>query len=123
MRKVTAKSFTNAVNFYPDLIEGYKNLSVAEWMQEGGYTADEPEIWQALRHFYDPTKPQRAWLADPHAGLYASAWYWGTAKYGDPQMDAITWAIEGPAKNGQPANEYSWERGRVGRDEVGRRKG
>ena len=112
MRKVQAKSFTNAANFYPDMTEGYKNLSLGEWLQEGGYTADEPEIWQALRHFYDPTKPQRPWLADPHAGLYATAWYWGTKKYGDPQMDAITWAIEGPAKNGQPANEYSWEKAR-----------
>ncbi len=25
------------------------------WMIEGGYTADEPESYMALRHFYDPT--------------------------------------------------------------------
>ena len=24
------------------------------WITEGGYTADEPEIYMSLRHFYDP---------------------------------------------------------------------
>ncbi|MFA6316424.1 MAG: hypothetical protein WC943_03325 [Elusimicrobiota bacterium] len=34
------------------------------WIVEGGYTADEPEAYMALRHFYDPKNKAEPYLTD-----------------------------------------------------------
>ena len=109
-RKLTGQSFGNTGLFYSDLTTVNKALTWSQWLMEGGYTADEPELWQALRHFYDPTRPSAPWLSDRHAGLYSATWKVGSKVYADPKMDAITWAVTGPARNGQPENAFSWKK-------------
>ena len=37
--------------------EGKMELSVKNWIIQGGVYADEPEVMNSLRHFYDPTQP------------------------------------------------------------------
>ncbi len=39
--------------------EGKTNQPFSWWVYEGGFSADEPETWQALRHFYDPCSLSR----------------------------------------------------------------
>jgi hypothetical protein len=62
-----------------------------DWIIHGGYSCDEPEAYQALRHFYDPT------------GIDGGANYLTDIKYeyflskavgANPQIDAIEWALE-----------------------------
>lgn len=104
---------------FTDWIADNKRMRVASrsykyhmWIERGGYTADEPELWQAMRHFYDPTASETKYLTDfKDWGLWLTnmigSWVLGRA----PQMDAVTWAITGPAKNGFRVNDYCWQRG------------
>jgi hypothetical protein len=84
----------------------------AWWVEEGGFTADEPESFMALRHFYDPlargvdakTGKKAAYLTDA-LDPYFSPLLMGP----NPQMDAKTWAVsESPYSflEGQGALEY-----------------
>jgi hypothetical protein len=65
------------------------------WVEEGGFTADEPESFMALRHFYDPlargtdaeTGRQAAYLTDA-----LDAWISPLLMGHNPRMDAKTWA-------------------------------
>jgi hypothetical protein len=106
--------------FYPeDNVKGWvvskiergpKELKFPEWLAEGGFTADEPEFYSSLRHFYDPLAVSGgkayltdhvAWLVDKVAGFAIT----------EPEMNAVEWAIEGPARNGYVENPYSWKKG------------
>lgn len=46
-----------------NITEGEEEKKWYEWSVEGGYTADEPEAYMSLRHFYDP-------LAINHGATY-----------------------------------------------------
>jgi hypothetical protein len=59
-----------------------------EWIIDGAYSADEPEAPMALRHFYDPGREPR-YLTDQIVD-------WNFWSYGNPQMDALTWAFNAP---------------------------
>lgn len=66
------------------------------WIVEGGYTADEPESYMALRHFYDPTGCARdaksgeavSYLTDD-LDPYISPLLMGA----NPRVDAKEWAL------------------------------
>ena len=75
----------------PGYIEGSTTNSAAtkdveEWIKHGGYSADEPELQAAVRHFYDPTK------ADGSRHLTNRGTYW-EGVYSNPRTDAIEWAL------------------------------
>ncbi len=36
-----------------------------DWIKDGGFSADEPELNMGLVHFYDPTNINEPWLTDP----------------------------------------------------------
>jgi hypothetical protein len=86
------------------------------WIAYGGYTADEPEVYSALRHFYDPlslqvdktTGKRVAYLTDHVSELLDTL---GRKVIVDPQMDAREWALTGPARRGYEENRYSLRRG------------
>ncbi len=91
--------------------EGLVRSPFAWWVEEGGYTADEPESFMAMRHFYDPLA--RAY--DVENGVLASyltdaldPWMSPILMGHNPRMDAKTWATS--------ASPYSWFRGMQGLD-------
>ena len=113
--KVTGESVVRDGNLYAsgvpalDMKVGDKDLTFGQWIQEGGYTADEPEFFSALRHFYDPTKSNGQYYLTDHVSQFVADFI-GTA-IDDPLMDAKQWAITGPASRGYEANAYSWTAG------------
>jgi hypothetical protein len=76
------------------------NLMFSRWLVEGGFTADEPERFMSLRHFYNPrTDLGAAYLTDiPVITLRQM----GT----NPEIDAVTWATT------HADNAYSWTGGK-----------
>jgi len=101
------------------------------WVKEGGYSADEPELYASFRHFYDPRSkelapPRPAYLTDhlDQLGSYFRAIGFAMRARGNPiaaavldelgrnpEVDARDWAINGTAHEGWGENEYSWNRG------------
>lgn len=79
-----------------------QELTPLEWIVEGGYSADEPEIPAAYRHFYDPLALNggKSYLTDMNRALAVF----------NPQVDAIFWHFYGNDPNG--INEWTWENGK-----------
>jgi len=107
------------VHFDTSYQAGTRSGSFIWWIKEGGYTADEPELYASFRHFYDPTALNGSTYLTDH--LETIDWYYqllsnkvsktalGQTFY--PQVDARDWAISGPEREGIGRNEYCWERG------------
>ena len=72
----------------------------SSWVIEGGFTADEPERFMSLRHFFNPADGLGpAYLTDIPKGT-------GWAVMGsNPEIDAVTWATT------HPDNQYAWTKG------------
>lgn len=76
------------------IAEGNREESFRWWLVEGGYSADEPEVFQAVRHFYDPTRTgvlttgkqteKVAFLSDMATGKLG---------FINPRMDLKQWAL------------------------------
>lgn len=104
-----------------DMTEGDRKGTLKWWIVEGGYTADEPEIFNSFRHFYDPVqKDGVAYLTDHLTELdyvYKAAIFSASfnplnlGKTVNPQIDACDWAIHGAKHNGMRENAYSWDKG------------
>ncbi|MBU1196623.1 MAG: hypothetical protein KKD32_02510 [Proteobacteria bacterium] len=91
-------------------LTGNKKLKFTDWLIEAGFTADEPEVWMGLRHFYDPTTGKG--LTDfSHDLITESGNVAVNEVLGRPDMDARTWALTGPADQKFAANPWSWEKG------------
>jgi len=107
------------VHFDTAYAAGTREGSYIWWIKEGGYTADEPELYASFRHFYDPKAINGETYLTDH--LETIDWYYqllsnrlskktlGQTFY--PQVDAREWAITGPEKEGFGPNEYAWQRG------------
>jgi hypothetical protein len=74
------------------------SMNITGWLTHGGYSADEPEIYASLRHFYDPNGlgGLPTWLTD-----HIDTFYPGE----NPAMDAKTWALTADG------NLYCWKKG------------
>ena len=103
-----------------DCIQGDKSGSFRWWVEEGAYTADEPEWYASFRHFYDPLAVNggATWLTDhlDDLGIVWSACAPNIAQLllgtrFNPRIDAMTWALEGPAGDGMGENRYCLKRG------------
>lgn len=70
-----------------------RKKKLKQWIIDGGFSADEPEILQGLRHFHDPKHPGPPWLTDTH-GVADWLESYVTPERGIPEIDAITWAID-----------------------------
>jgi hypothetical protein len=94
------------------------------WVIEGGYSADEPELYASFRHFYDPRAKEMGrppYLTDhlDELGWYfkvvASVGGWAGPMLNEigqnPEVDARDWAINGSENRGWGENEYSWKKG------------
>ena len=93
------------------------------WIEKGGYSADEPELYSSLRHFYDPLKVQVdshthqnvSYLTDHASEFLEEVNDFGNFLTGrlivDPRMDAREWALTGPERRGYAKNRYSLSKG------------
>jgi len=94
--------------------EGSAEMTVKEWIVNGGYSADVPEVPASLRHFYDPTKPDgERYLTDiTNAKIMGSL-----QKYvlTNPHMDGVQWALGTPGDHstGVQDHQYTWEKGKL----------
>ncbi len=95
--------------------EGDRKGTWRWWVAEGGYTADEPELYASFRHFYDPRARNGATHLTDHLQDLERYWSYIMGGTGDgivnPKIDARDWAIQGPQSGGLFANPYAWDRG------------
>ncbi len=97
--KITGPAVT--VSGYKSVTTEDRNLTILDWIKEGGYSADEPEIQAAYRHFYDPTSNDgKTHLTDLNSVLSQF----------NPDVDAVFWHFMGNDING--SNEWSWHKGK-----------
>jgi hypothetical protein len=88
------------------IVEAEMSAPFPSWVAEGGYTADEPESYMALRHFYDPRKRaldletgrESTYLTDVH-----DPWIANLLMGHNPRVDARAWALE--------VSPYAWRVG------------
>jgi hypothetical protein len=84
-------------------VESDKKYGLKKWLEEGGYSADEPELPASFRHFYDPTKqPGEQYLKD-HLE-YLENKLGGYINF-NPRIDQLNWAID------HPENPWTWNNG------------
>lgn len=99
------------VSIYSD--EGPAEMTPREWIIDGGFAADVPEIPASLRHFYDPTKP----AADRYLTDIANSKIMGNLqRYAltNPRTNGLDWALGTPGQKagGVQDHQYTWERGK-----------
>ncbi len=104
LNKVTGPGVTNPGFFESTYGESDLYLTPKEWIAHGGFSADEPEVPAATRHFYDPLG-----LRDGKKYLTNRGTYW-EGLYPNPGTDAIEWAL-GDTPNGS-ANKWSAKQGK-----------
>ena len=77
-----------------DIQEGLRTGKWYQWVIEGGYSADEPESYMSLRHFYDPLGAnQGATYLTDHVDEILGSMAMGK----NPKMDAKWWgALHSP---------------------------
>jgi hypothetical protein len=67
------------------------NLTFSQWVTHGGFSADEPEIWACVRHFYDPLSINGVPQLTDHLALHGFTGYdtisakeWAFTNMGNP---------------------------------------
>ncbi|PKL85725.1 MAG: hypothetical protein CVV22_06075 [Ignavibacteriae bacterium HGW-Ignavibacteriae-1] len=102
--KLTGLALTNS-GYFESTIEN-TNLSMLprEWIEHGGYSADEPQVPSATKHFYDPVA-----LSGVHY-LTNRGTYW-EGLYPNPGINAIEWALGDTPKGS--GNSWSLDRGKL----------
>jgi hypothetical protein len=104
LEKLKGLALTN-----PGYLEGSTNNSeqskyAIEWIKHGGFSADEPELSAAVRHFFDPTK------ASGSRYLSNRGTYW-EGIFPNPRTDAIEWALGDSPKS--ESNIWTWKNAKV----------
>ncbi|NOY07132.1 MAG: hypothetical protein GXO82_10980 [Chlorobi bacterium] len=75
-----------------------------EWLKHGGYSADEPEVPAALRHFYDPLGIDGGKKYLTNRG---TNWEFIINNNGiNPRIDAMDWALH------HRDNSWTWDKGK-----------
>jgi len=100
---------TNSGYSYATYSEGTLNLTLLQWVEHGGYSADEPELGAAIRHFYDPTGHTggRKYLTNRGTSW---EWLYTLDNLLHPQTDAIEWAMGDTDKGAY--NDWSLKAGK-----------
>jgi len=102
--KLTGLALTNSGYFDATIENTNVSMLPREWIEHGGFSADEPQIPAATRHFYDPVK------LSGHHYLTNRGTYW-EGIYPNPGIDAIEWAL-GDTEKGK-GNSYSLDWGKT----------
>lgn len=77
-----------------------REKTLSSWIIDGGFTADEPELYQGMRHFYDPKNTAAPYLTDHRffsesVGFFMAHFNLGV--YGEtnfPKISAVEWAFD-----------------------------
>ncbi len=118
LQKVLVGQTVIGMGDWPGDIEvGNKTLSPSQWLEEGGYTADEPEKFMCLRHFFDPFNKTEPWLTD--LPQIAQDYFCFKKKISgrtdipseNPRIDARYWALDGRPTSLSVENDYSLLKG------------
>ncbi len=83
-----------------------RNKLVHHWIEDGGYSADEPEYTMALVHFYDPVNPSKPYLSDSR--FLQEFGEFLDADFANPQRSAVDWAFDRDLGYGYFIQDYSW---------------
>lgn len=120
------------------IVSGDRSHPFRWWVMEGGYDADEPELYNSFRHFYDPSRPATPYLTDHLDELdyvYRALIFAGIAATGgtlgagsavtgaaagggaalttmNPRVNARDWALTGQGNQGWGDNQYCLEKGK-----------
>ena len=78
--------------------------TASQWIEHGGYSADQPELAASVRHFYDPVGLN---AGKKHLTNRGTLW---EGVYPNPETDAIEWAMGDTPKGSE--NIWSLERGK-----------
>lgn len=87
LERLRGPAVTNPGFFEGTTGESEKEFTPKEWIVHGGFSADEPEVPAAVRHFYDPLG-----LNGGKKYLTNRGTYW-EGLYSNPGIDAIEWAL------------------------------
>ncbi|MCX6005831.1 MAG: hypothetical protein NTZ34_01050 [Chloroflexi bacterium] len=68
-------------------------LTFEEWLIHGGYSADEPNFWASVRHFYNPVKANGPQQLTDHSIVHGQVY---------DAISALDWTFA------HPDNPYSW---------------
>ena len=74
-----------------------------EWINHGGFSADEPELPASFRHFYDPTEASGQRYLKDHLTTLEQTFRISF----NPRIDAINWHID------HAENDWTWLRGKM----------
>ena len=91
-----------------NVIEQKNTKTFADWIIDGGYSADEPERYMSWRHFFNPIQGKgEAYFTDLPIDDGATANYAQTKVMGEPnpKTNAKIWALS------HPDNKYNWING------------
>lgn len=87
---------------YEYLEESRKTLNPKSWIEHGGFSADEPEVFASFRHFYDPLKKAgNRYLRDHLDDIESSTWII------NPKIDHVEWALK------HREHQFNWENGKT----------
>ena len=94
--------------------EGSAIMTPKEWISDGGYSADVPEVPASLRHFYDPTRT----AGDRYLTDITNARIMGSLQkyvFTNPRIDGVEWALGKPGEHSTSVqdHQYTWERGKL----------
>lgn len=87
---------------YLEVDSEIRKFPAYKWIQEGGFSADEPEIFASFRHFYDPTKNEGDRYLHDHLDYLDSK-----GVVNQPKIDHIEWALI------HPMHQYNWKNGKT----------
>lgn len=100
----TGPAVTNPGFFDLSTTESDMSFTLLDWVKHGGYSADEPELAAAVRHFYDPIA-----LSGNRKYLTNRGTYW-EGVYSNPGIDAIEWALGDTPKGS--SNKWTLQKGK-----------
>ncbi|MBN2807596.1 MAG: hypothetical protein JXR22_13135 [Prolixibacteraceae bacterium] len=99
-REYPGEAITKADYF--DAKTSQEKFTAAKWIQEGGFSADEPEIFASFRHFYDPLEPAGERYLKNHLDELDAK-----GIVNQPKIDHLNWALD------HPMHEYNWKNGKT----------
>jgi hypothetical protein len=87
---------------YKDVVESEKSLRPIDWIEHGGFSADEPEVFASFRHFYDPLENAgKRYLRDHLDDIESYTWIV------NPKIDHVEWALS------HAEHQYNWTNGKT----------
>jgi len=92
-----------------NMISNLRRKLLHQWIEDGGYSADEPEYTMSLVHFYDPVHPEQAYLTD--SKFLQEFGEFMDADFASPHLTAVDWAFDRDLGYGYFLQDYSWNDG------------